>query len=88
MAASPATASSLPEILDTDDGVTYPRAAGLAAPRHFLGAFLALHEVPDLSRGLMDSIAIDRLAELLGGEHWADIAQELLQEVLAEDATT
>jgi hypothetical protein len=67
--------------------VTYPRAAGLAATRHFLRAFLALHEVPDLSQGLMDSVAIDALADFLGGEHWADIAQELLQEVLAEDAT-
>jgi hypothetical protein len=78
------TASRLPEILDIG-GVTYPRDAALKATRLFLEALKALHEVPDLC-DLDSHIAVDKLAELLGGQDWWGIASSLLDEVLAEDA--
>lgn len=71
-----ATASSLPEILDADDGVTYPRAAALLATRLFCEATFTLLED---SGGFP---LTDMVADWLGGEQWLDVAGELVDEAL------
>jgi hypothetical protein len=78
------TASASP-LLDTGDGVTHDRAAAIKATRLQIEAFETLHELPPIGGNDMHvELAYDRVADLLGGDHWMEIAVELVEEVLAE----
>jgi hypothetical protein len=79
MTTATATASPLPEILGTNDGVTYSREAALKAARLFAEASFTLYEGDaNLALDLAGSFA-----EFLGGKHWLDIADQLIDEALA-----
>lgn len=78
------TASSLPEILDVGDGGEWPRAAAIEATRHLLAAYKALYVVSDMY-DTDHEVVCNRLVDLLGGgDDWWDIANQLLDVVLAE----
>jgi len=75
---TPAQGQSLPDVLDTGDGLVYPRAAALKAAAHLFKAMQAL-------LGSVDpDLYVGRLAELLGGPHWFDVANELTNELEAD----
>ena len=78
MSATPMQGQSLPDVLDTGDGLVYPRAAALKAAAQLFKALQALlcSVDPDLY--------VNRLAELLGGPHWLDVANELTNELEAD----
>jgi hypothetical protein len=71
--------------LDAGDGTTYDRVAALKATRFQIEAFKALHELPSVGgNDVHVELVYDRVADLLGGDHWLEIATELVEEVLAE----
>ena len=66
------------DVLDTGDGLVYPRTAALKAAAHLFKAMQAL-------LGSVDpDLYVSRLAELLGGPHWFDVANELTDELEAD----
>ncbi len=66
------------DVLDTGDGLVYPRAAGVKAAAHLFKAMQALHGGVDPDR------FVGALSELLGGPHWFDVANELTDELEAD----
>ena len=66
------------DVLDIGDGFTYPRAAALKASVHLFRAMQALHSGVDPDR------FVSTLAELLGGPHWYDVANQLTDELEAD----
>ena len=78
MSATPTPGQSLPDVLDTGDGLVYPRAAALKAAAHLFKALQALLSAVD------PDLYVSRLAELLGGPHWYDVANELTNELEAD----
>jgi hypothetical protein len=79
--------SSLPEILDVGDGGGHNRDAALKATRHLIEAIKALAGVTTMDDDdFLVERAYDCVADLLGGFHWFDIAKELVEGVVAEEA--
>ena len=74
----PAQGQPLPEVLDVGDGVTYPRTAGVKGAAHLFKAMQALHG------GVNPDRFVGTLAELLGGPHWYDVANELTDALEAD----
>jgi hypothetical protein len=73
----------LPQTLDVGDGMTHDRAAALRATRLQMAALLALFEEPSMTENLAD-LAVLQVADLLGGDDWLEIADQLVNEVLEE----
>jgi hypothetical protein len=74
-----------PRLAVDGDTTTYDRAAALQATRHLVAAFKALHERPSIGNNdLLVELVYDRVADLLGGPHWLEIATDLVEEVLQE----
>lgn len=69
--------TTLPAVLDAGDGVTYPRVVGLRVAQHIWQAQILLtgpgHNTNDL--------ALHHLAHVLGGDHWLDVTQALMDQL-------
>lgn len=74
----------MPELLDVGDGLTIDRDLALQAVRHQLVALKIVLGVPSLNSDDLRGLAADKVAHLLGGDHWWDIADKLVGEVLRE----
>ena len=68
----------LTNTLDVGDGFVYPRPAALKAAAHLFKAMQALHG------GVNPDRFVGTLAELLGGPHWYDVANELTDALEAD----
>ena len=78
---------TLPQVLDTGDGVTIDRDLALEATRHMLIAMKLLLEVPTLRDELHLDLADQHVSEMLGGDHWRDIAHELVDTMLEQEGS-
>ena len=66
------------DVLDTGDGLVYPRTAALKAAAHLFKAMQAL------LGGVDPDLYVNRLSDLLGGPHWINVANELTDELEAD----
>ena len=78
---------TLPQILDTGDGVTIDRDLALEATSHILIAMKLLLEVPILRDEPHLDLADQHVSEMLGGGHWRPIAHELVNSLLEQEAS-
>ena len=76
---------TLPQTLDTGDGLTFDRDLALEATRHILIALKLLLGDPTLRDELHLDLADMHVSEMLGGDHWRDIAHELVNAVLEQE---
>lgn len=79
------TASALPR-LDAGDGITFDREAAIRATRLQIQALRILWEDSRLSNGRMVELADQVVAHMLGGDHWMEVAEDLVEAVLSEQA--
>ena len=82
---------ALSQILDAGDGKTIDRDIALEATRHFLiaqkltlGVTSIYDNYPAPYEGVILEIATGGLAELLGGDHWWEISEQLIDAVLKQ----
>lgn len=71
----------LPIRLDVGDGLGIDRDLALQAAGHVLIATRLVLQEPELTPSAYE-IAVSNLAYVLGGDHWADIAQALIDAAL------
>jgi len=75
---------TLPTVLDAGDGLTIERDAALGVARHVVAATaLIIGQEPLLTQTGSD-IALNNLADILGGPHWIDHADALLDAIEEE----
>lgn len=77
---------TLPQILDTGDGVTIDRELALQVTRHVLIALKLRLEVPSLDDEILLDLADMHVSHLLDGDHWYEFANQLVNEVLRREA--
>ena len=77
---------TLPQILDTGDGVTLDRDLALQATRHVLIALKLKLGAPNLQDEIVRDLADMQVSHLLGGDHWHEFANQLVNEVLRREA--
>ena len=78
---------TLPQVLDAGDCITIDRDLALQATSHILIAMKLLLELPTLRDELHLDLADQHVSEMLGGDHWRDIAHELVDTVLEQEAS-
>ena len=78
---------TLPQILDTGDGVTIDRDLALKATRHMLLALKLKLGAPNLQDEIVRDLADMHVSHLLGGDHWHEFANELVDAVLEQEAS-
>ena len=75
---------TLPAVLAAGDGMTINREAALGVARHVIAATaLIIGQDPLLTQAGSD-IALNNLAGILGGPHWIDHANALLDAIEEE----
>ena len=82
--------STLPKTLDAGDGLTIDRDLALQATRHVLIAMKLLYAHPSVgnARGFLSSeLVVSTVMQVLGGDHWRPIAEQLVDAVIAEEAS-
>ena len=77
----------LPQILDVGDGKTVDRNLAIEATRHVLLAMKLTLGGPNLDNEILLDLADMQVSHLLGRDHWHDIANELVDEVLKREAS-
>ena len=82
---------ALSQILDVGDGKTIDRDIALEVTRHFLIAQKLSLGVPSIHdnapapyEGWIVELATGGLAHLLGGDHWWEISEQLIDAVLKQ----
>ncbi len=76
---------TLPQILDTGDGVTIDRDLAIEATRHMLIALKLKLGAPNLQDEIVRDLADIYVSHLLGGDHWWKFASELVDTVLEQE---
>ena len=76
---------STTQILDVGDGKTIDRDLAIEATRHILIALKLLLEVSSLDSDVLRDLADQKVAYMLGGDDWLEIASDLIDEVLKAD---
>ena len=77
---------TLPQVLDTGDGKTIDRDLDLEATRHILIAMKFVLGVPTLRDEFHLDLADMHVSDMLGGDHWLEIAHQLVDEALKREA--
>ena len=77
---------TLPPTLDVGDCLTIDRDLALEATRHILIAMKLLLEVATLRDEAYLDLADRHISEMLGGDHWLEIAHQLVDESLKREA--
>ena len=77
---------TLPQTFDAGDCLTFDRDLALEATRHILIAMKLLLEAPSLRDDVHLDQAVCHVSQMLGGDHWREIAQELVDSFLEEEA--
>ena len=78
---------TLPQTLDAGDGKTFDRDLALKATSHSLIAMKLLLEVPTLRDEFLLDLADVHVSEMLGSDHWLEIAHELVNAVLEQEGS-
>ncbi len=81
---------TLPQILDAGDGMTWDRDLALEATRHILIAMKLLYAHPSVvsAKGFLSSeLVVSTVMQVLGGDHWSLIAEQLVDEVITQEAS-
>ena len=68
----------LPHKLNVGDGVTIDRDLALETTRHVLIAMKLLLEIPTLQEEIHLDLADQHVSQMLGGDDWRPIAEELV----------
>ena len=76
---------STTQILNVGDGKTIDRDLAIEATRHILIALKLLLGVSSLDSDVLRDLADQKVAYMLGGDHWLEIASDLIDEVLKAD---
>ena len=78
---------TLPQTLDTGDGVTIDRELALEATRHMLIALKLKLGPPNLQDEIVRDLADMHVSHLLGGDHWHESANELVDTVPEQEGS-